>query len=84
MSRQFSSCKGKSYCRENEAECVTCGRSLEEIYETRRLIDELANFMVDMDYTNPHEFMQYLLNKVNTKANHLNDQKQESIANGYH
>lgn len=84
MARQFTSCKGKTLCLENETKCRTCGRSLEEIYETRRLIDELANFVVDMDYENLNDFMYYIVNKAANKASHLEDQKQQSISHGYH
>lgn len=84
MSRQFTNCKGKTLCLENETECRTCGRSLEEIYETRRLIDELATFVADMDYENLEDFMYYVVNKAVTKASYLEDQKRESISNGYH
>lgn len=84
MSRTFSSCKGKTLCSENETECRTCGRSLEEIYMTRRLIDELANFIVDMDYENANDFIFYVTSKVVKKVTYLDEQKQQAHANGYH
>ncbi|MGB5276617.1 MAG: hypothetical protein WBO73_10360 [Gammaproteobacteria bacterium] len=84
MSRPFTRCKGKTMCNENETECRTCGRTLEEIYTTRRFTDELANFIVDMDYDNVNDFMYYLLNKVTTKVSYLGDQKHQALSNGYH
>lgn len=45
MARSFNGCKGKTLCRENGTECRTCGRSLDEIYTTRRLIGALADFI---------------------------------------
>lgn len=84
MARMFQSCMDKTLCQENEAQCRTCGRSLEEIYRKRRLIDELAGFIVDMDDTNMNEFMLYVTGKVSQKLAHLDDQKQQALANGYH
>lgn len=84
MARPFNACKGKTLCLENEFECRTCGRSLDEIYTTRRLVDELANFMVDMDYSNTNEFIHYVIHKVSKKVDHLNDRKRQVLSNGYH
>jgi hypothetical protein len=84
MPRPFSRCKGKTLCVENEIECRTCGRSLDEIRTTRRLIDELANFIVDMDYDNVNDFMYYVASKVAKKVEHLDERKQKAVANGYH
>lgn len=84
MARTFTHCRGKALCSENETECRTCGRSLDEIYTTRRIIDELANFIVDMDYENVNDFVYYVANKVTKKAAHLDEQKQQAVSNGYH
>ena len=84
MPRHFIRCKGKSLCKESETECRTCGRRLDETYTIRRLTDELAGFIVDMDYDNTNEFMHYLVSKVIKKVDHLDDLKQEAVANGYH
>jgi len=84
MTRMFHSCKGKTLCAENEAGCRTCGRSLDEICTTRRLIDELASFIVDMDYVNMNDFMLYVASKVSKKVAHLDGQKQQALSNGYH
>ena len=84
MTRLFNSCKGKTLCSENEAECRTCGRSLEEIYTTRRIIDEFAGFIVDMGYENINDFLFYVSSKVSKKVAYLNDQKQQAWDHGYH
>lgn len=67
MSRLFVTCKGKTACVENETECRTCGRSLDEIYGTRALIDELAEFVEKMGYANSDMFLEYVANKAAKK-----------------
>ena len=84
MPRRFNACMGKTLCVENETGCRTCGRTLEEVHTTRRLIDELASFVVDMDYENVNDFLYYVFNKVVKKANHLDDRKRQALSNGYH
>jgi len=84
MSRQFTACKGKTLCIEDTAGCRGCGRTLDEIHTTRRLVDELANFIVDMDYDNVDEFMNYFVSKVVKKANYLDDGKRRAVSNGCH
>ena len=84
MARIFNSCKGKTLCRENETGCRTCGRSLEEIYTTRRLIDGLAHFIVNMGYANINDFMSYMTSKVTKKVAHLNNDKRRAASNGFH
>jgi hypothetical protein len=82
MPRIFNSCKGKSFCQENETGCRICGRSMDEIYTTRRIIDEFANFAVDMDYSNMDEFINYVVSKAANKILHLNEQKRQAVTNG--
>lgn len=84
MARLFNSCKGKTWCRENGTECLTCDRSLDEIYTTSRLIDGLANFIVSMGYENINDFMSYVTSKVSKKVAHLNTDKQQDVSNGFH
>ena len=84
MTHLFNGCKGKTLCRENETECSTCGRSLDEIYTTRRLIDGLANFIVDMGYKNMNDFLIYVASKVSKKIAHLTNKKQQAVSNGFH
>jgi hypothetical protein len=84
MTMVFNSCKGKSFCQENETGCRTCGRSMDEIYTTRRIIDEFATFAADMDYSNMDEFINYVATKVANKIHYLNEQKRLAVANGYH
>lgn len=84
MTRRFNGCKGKTLCSENEAECRTCGRSLDEIYTTRRIIDELAGLIVDTGYENSHDFIFYVAGKVSKKVAHLNTRKLQALDNGCH
>jgi len=71
MSKLFIACKGKTACQENEAECRTCGRSLDEVYGTRALVEELANFALKMGYDNCDTFLEYVANKAAKKIYYL-------------
>lgn len=84
MARTFNGCVGKTPCKEDDTECRACGRSLDEIYTTRRLIDGLANFIVDMGYQNINDFMIYMVSKVSKKDVHLTNKKQQAVSNGFH
>ena len=42
----FKPCQGKTACRDDGRACLTCGRSFEEIEDTRRLIDALADLAI--------------------------------------
>ena len=52
----FSACRGPDFCTEGGTHCEGCGRSQEEIAETRQLVDELVRFAQKMDYENVEEF----------------------------
>lgn len=68
--RSFTPCKGKTACRDDGTNCLTCGRSLNEIEETRRLIDALADLAVSQQYENVEEFFSYVAGKAESKVNY--------------
>jgi hypothetical protein len=70
MTKMFVPCQGKTACRENNIQCLTCGRSLDEIYTTRSLIDALASFAHTMGYQNAETFFQYVSGKAHKKFDH--------------
>ena len=82
MPKMFVACKGKTACQENNNQCLTCGRSLDEIYSTRALIDELVLFAQKMGYQNSELFFEYIATKADKKIRHL--QKQDNTVNKNH
>ncbi len=69
MSR-FTPCRGKTACRDDGENCITCGRSFAEIEQTRALIDALAEQAVQQGYDNVEEFANYVAGKVVKKVKH--------------
>ena len=65
---EFSPCQGGSNCTEGGTHCQGCGRSHEEIAETRQLIDGLARHIVKMDYENVEDFLRFVAIKAHGKA----------------
>ncbi len=80
MDKMFVRCMGKTACQENADGCRTCGRSLEEIYGTRALVDELAKFAQRMGYRNPEVFFQYVADKAGKKVAYMQQQQAGTIA----
>jgi hypothetical protein len=66
----FRPCAGKTACRDDGTTCLTCGRSLAAVVETRRLIDALANFVLAEDYDNVDVFAAYVAKKIEKKVRH--------------
>lgn len=77
MDKMFVRCMGKTACQENATECRTCGRSLEEIYGARSLVDDMVRFAQRMGYRNTDIFFQYIADKAAKKASHLQQQAQQ-------
>jgi hypothetical protein len=73
--KPFTPCKGKSDCRDDGKNCLVCGRSLQEIEDTRRLIDELAGLAIAYEYENVGEFAAYVASKVVKKVAHQRKDK---------
>lgn len=68
--KPFTPCKGKTACRDDGENCLMCGRSLQEIEDTRKLIDALAELAIAHDYENVAEFAAYVASKVEKKVAH--------------
>ena len=68
---EFSPCQGGRNCTEDGTHCGGCGRSHEEIAKTRELIDDLARYIVKMDYENVEDFLQFVAIKAHGKAHML-------------
>jgi hypothetical protein len=66
----FKPCQGKTSCRDDGTICLTCGRSLAEIEQTRVLIDALAELVCAQGYDNVNEFATYVAEKVEKKVKH--------------
>jgi len=66
----FRPCAGKTACRDDNVNCLNCGRSLAAIEETRRLIEALTEFVLAEDYDNVDEFTAYVAGKVGKKVRH--------------
>lgn len=73
----FNPCKGKTACRDDGKQCLTCGRSFTEIEQTRNLIDALAEFALAQDYDNVNVFTAYVADKVEKKVRH---RREDNIA----
>jgi len=67
----FSPCRGGNSCTEGGTQCQGCGRSHEEIAETRKLVDAVAQFAVKMGYDNIDEFTQFVSAKASGRARML-------------
>lgn len=67
MSR-FTRCRGQTACRDDGTQCLTCGRSFEEITRTRELIDGLVELAIAHDYDNVGEFAAYVAARVKMKV----------------
>ncbi len=61
---KFNPCKGRDFCTETGTHCEGCGRTHEEIAETKDLVGALVTFVQKQDYENPTEFMSFVSEKV--------------------
>ena len=68
--RTFTPCKGKTACRDDDEQCLVCGRGFEEITRTRQLIDAMADFACTQGYDNVDEFAAYIARKVEKVVRH--------------
>lgn len=63
----FTPCINRNACNEDGFHCRACGRSHDEIRETRQLTTQVAEFLQRMAYENPQDFLHYLTRKVEMK-----------------
>jgi hypothetical protein len=66
---RFKPCQGKDACRNDGVNCMTCGRSLQEIERLRILLDRLATLAIEYDYENMEEYTAYISYKLNKSIN---------------
>jgi len=65
---KFNPCKGSAFCTETGTHCEGCGRSHEEIAETRSLVNSLVEFVQKQDYENPEDFAQFISGSIVKKC----------------
>ncbi len=65
---QFSPCRGGMNCTKDGSHCQGCGRSHEEIAETKALSESLADYALKMGYENVEEFLQFVAFKAFNKV----------------
>lgn len=79
MTKIFVRCLGKTACKEDDTQCSTCGRSLDEIYTTRTLVDNMVKFAAQMGYKNSNVFFEYVSAKAAKKSSFLQQQTSSNI-----
>jgi len=57
---KFNPCKGSEWCDDTGTHCHGCGRSHEEIAETRVLVKALVDFAQKQDYENIEDFADFI------------------------
>ncbi|MES9857234.1 MAG: DUF1289 domain-containing protein [Sedimenticola sp.] len=65
---QFNPCRGHDHCTEDGTHCQGCGRSHQEVAQTRALIGSVAKYALDMGYENIKEFTTFIGDKAAKKA----------------
>ena len=66
--KTFKPCQGKTVCRDDGRQCLTCGRTFPEIEQTRALLNALADLALAHDYGNVEEFAAYIARKLEKKV----------------
>jgi len=59
---KFNPCTDK--CTYEGSHCEGCGRSFEEIAETKKLVMSIVNFIQSQDYENSEEFLNAISKSV--------------------
>ncbi|MBE0468549.1 MAG: DUF1289 domain-containing protein [Methyloprofundus sp.] len=57
---KFNPCKGGAWCDNTGTHCNGCGRSHEEIAQTRQLMKGLVEFAQKQGYENTDDFAQFI------------------------
>ncbi len=73
MGKLFKPCISRNACNDNGERCLACGRTLDEVTKTKQLVDNVFNFIQEMEYDNSDEFMDYLSRKIAKKIAHSNE-----------
>jgi hypothetical protein len=67
---KFSPCTGQ--CTDQGSHCEGCGRSHEEIAETKNIVKTIVAFSQKMQYENPEDFTAAISKNVLWKLNEAN------------
>jgi predicted Fe-S protein YdhL (DUF1289 family) len=67
---QFIPCQGKNACRDDGVRCLTCGRSLDEIINLRKLMDQLVSLAIENNYENIDQYSAYVSRKLEKMINY--------------
>lgn len=67
MAHRFKPCINRTACTEDGERCRSCGRSHEEINAIRNITNQVADFILQREYSNSEEFLDYLVKKVSHK-----------------
>ena len=67
---KFSPCIGQ--CTDEGTHCVGCGRTHEEVAETKKLVMGLVSYVQKMNYENPADFAGFVANNMLFKLQILN------------
>lgn len=67
---KFQPCLDK--CTSDGSHCAGCGRSHQEIAETKQLVKSIVSFIQQQDYDNPEEFVARISQSVLKKISKPN------------
>ncbi|MEJ2141933.1 MAG: DUF1289 domain-containing protein [Gammaproteobacteria bacterium] len=70
MKPSFKPCVNRTACTEDGTHCRSCGRSHNDIARTRELVNHVTGFLLETEYDNHEEFLDYLKKKVLKKIRH--------------
>jgi len=73
MNTHFKTCVNRTVCTEEGSHCRACGRSHEEIIQSRDIVNQVTDFLINMGYDNHEEFLDYLKKKVAKKIKYLSE-----------
>jgi hypothetical protein len=67
---KFSPCVGR--CTDEGTHCEGCGRTHEEVAETKKLVMDMVSYAQKMNYENPADFAGFVANNMLFKLQTLN------------
>jgi hypothetical protein len=65
---KFKPCISRLACTEGGTHCKSCGRPIDHVNRTRQVIEDLAQLVIDADYANFEEFLEYVQSKAKKKV----------------
>ena len=64
---KFKPCISRLACTEGGTHCKSCGRPIDHVNRTRQAINDLTQLVIDADYVNIEEFLDYVKSKAKKK-----------------